>query len=175
MLSTLNYPSKKNEKIVFTKEEINKIWHKWGNGSDIAGYILIMIYSGIRTGELKNIQICNIDIEKQIMFGGIKTEKGRSRPIVKYFMKTNKEKLCDLSEYVFYKKWNELKMELQLRDELAPNCSRHTCATALAEANIPPAVIMDILGHEKYDTTLNYTHINIDNLIKSMENSIGTI
>ena len=56
------------------------------------------------------------------MYGGIKTEKGKKRPIiildeikpiVEYFMKTNGEKLCQLSEYKFYKVWNELKANMR--------------------------------------------------------------
>lgn len=140
-----------------------------------------MIHSGIRTGEIHNIRIENIDLKDGVMYGGIKTVKGKSRPIiivekiksiVEYFCKKNKEKLCELSDYMFYKEFNKLKSELSLRYELTPNCSRHTCATALAETGVPPAVIMDILGHEKYDTSLNYTHINIDILRKNLEKAI---
>ena len=174
--------SQKADKIIFNKDDIKKLWDSWDNGDEMSGYLLIMIYSGIRTGELRNILIQNIDIDKQVMYGGIKTEKGKKRPIiildeikpiVEYFMKTNGEKLCQLSEYKFYKVWNELKAKIGLRDELDPNCSRHTCATALAEANIPPAIIMDILGHEKYDTSLNYTHIDVQSLKKNLEKAMN--
>ena len=171
----------KGEKTVFNETEIQKLWDSWHEGTEIAGYILIMIHSGIRTGELKNIKTESIDLEKRTMYGGIKTEKGKHRPIlivekikpiVEYFVSKKKEMLCDLSDYLFYKAFNELKKELDFREEVYPNCSRHTCATALAAANVPPAVIMDILGHEKYDTSLNYTHMNIDTLLESLERAV---
>ena len=173
--------NEKGEKVIFTASDIDKLWNSWDSGIEIAGYLLIMIHSGIRTGELRNIMTDNIDIDEQVMYGGIKTEKGKRRPIiiidktkpvVSYFMQKGTPKLCELSEYMFYKEWNRLKAELNLREELFPNCSRHTCATALAEANVPPAIIMDILGHEKYDTSLNYTHINIKSLKESLEKSL---
>lgn len=56
----------------------------WDNGDEMSGYLLIMIYSGIRTGELRNILIQNIDIDKQVMYGGIKTEKGKKRPTLSW-------------------------------------------------------------------------------------------
>lgn len=169
------------EKVVFSEEEINRLWDSWYDNIEIAGYLLIMIHSGIRTGELRNILTENIDVDEQVMYGGIKTEKGKRRPIiiidkiksiVQYFVKKGNEKLCELSAYTFYKEWNKLKAQLNFREELVPNCSRHTCATALAEANVPPAIIMDILGHEKYDTSLNYTHINIKLLKENLEKSL---
>jgi integrase len=38
---------------------------------------------------------------------------------------------------------------------------RHTCATRLAEANVPPRVTMEILGHASIRTTMEiYTHVS---------------
>ena len=74
-----------------------------------------------------------------------------------------------MGEGKFYDEWAILKGKLNLK-ELTPNCSRHTCATALSEANVPPAIIMDILGHEKYDTSLNYTHTSIEERLKALNN-----
>lgn len=173
--------NQKSEKVVFTKSDIEKLWESWNDGEEMSGYLLIMIHSGIRTGELKNIVVENIDVDNQVMYGGIKTEKGKRRPIiiidkikpiVEHFVKSGNVKLCEYSDYTFYKEWNRLKSELALSENLDPNCARHTCATALAEANVPPAIIMDILGHEKYDTSLNYTHINISKLKENLEKSL---
>ena len=44
---------------------------------------------------------------------------------------------------------------------LTPHCCRHTCATALAEDDVAPAIIKEILGHTNYQTTLGYTHISL--------------
>ena len=37
---------------------------------------------------------------------------------VSYFMQKGTPKLCELSEYMFYKEWNRLKAGLNLREEL---------------------------------------------------------
>lgn len=171
----------KGEKVTFNEQEIEKLWDSWHKGLEIAGYILIMIHTGIRTGELRNIRTESVDLANRTMYGGIKTEKGKRRPIlivnkikpiVEYFVSKSNDKLCDLSEYMLYKLYNEMKAELGFREEVFPNCSRHTCATALAAANVPPAVIMEILGHEKYDTSLNYTHMKIETLLESLERAV---
>ena len=51
---------------------------------------------------------------------------------------------------------------------LNPHCCRHTCATVLAEENVPAAIIKEILGHANYATTLGYTHISIDKKIEAI-------
>lgn len=64
---------------IFTNEEILKLWkYKDLNWVDT---ILIMIYTGLRIGELLTIEIKNIDLENRTIKGGIKTEAGKNRII----------------------------------------------------------------------------------------------
>lgn len=48
---------------------------------DFIDTILIMIYSGMRIGELLEIRNANIDLENRTMVGGSKTEAGKNRII----------------------------------------------------------------------------------------------
>lgn len=53
----------------------------WDNVEKVkfADMILIGIYSGWRPQELAILQISDIDLEENTMFGGLKTEAGKNR------------------------------------------------------------------------------------------------
>lgn len=172
------------EKTVFTDEEINLLWHCWNSGESFAGYLLILLYCGLRTGELWNIKCANIDFEKHIMYGGIKTVKGKNAPIfiiskiepaVRHFAGKSQTTLYPGNATAFYREWQAFKMAHKLRDELQPYSARHTCATLLAKAGVPEAVIMDITRHTSYDTTLKYTHIDTDSVLDNMSKALGEV
>lgn len=169
------------EKTVFTEQEIQLLWHCWNTGEEFAGYLLILLYCGLRTGKLWSIESSSVDFEKHIMFGGIKTAKGKNAPIfiidkiepvIRHFAEKSSTTLYPGNATAFYRAWQAFKEKHQLRDELQPYSARHTCATLLSKAGVPEAVIMDITRHTSYDTTLKYTHIDtesvLDNLSKAM-------
>lgn len=63
--------------IPFTENEIALLWHNLGvlDGVEIT---LILIYTGMRIGELKKAQI---DLENNLFCGGVKTDAGKNRII----------------------------------------------------------------------------------------------
>jgi integrase len=173
---------KTKEVATFTKQEVELLWKSWENGETFAGYILILIYCAIRTGELRSIQSKNVDFINHVMYGGIKTNKGkyapifmidRIEPVIKYFVDKNPESaLFPGYDVEFYRKWRDFKLRIGFRDELTPYSGRHSCATILANSGIPEAVIMAIMRHEKYDTTLSYTHIDIKGTLAMLQSAI---
>ena len=48
------------------------------------------------------------------------------------------------------------------------HCTRHTFATNLAEQNVSPFILKKILGHAKIETTLKYTHIGLNAVRETM-------
>lgn len=169
-------PKEKSKKDSFTKEERDKFWVDYNNGQVFTGYILIMIYTGMRYGEMTTIKKENVFLDKKYMIGGIKTEAGIDReipicdkilPIVSLFYSTGKKKLLEMSEKVFYNNFYETLKRLKIR-RLTPHACRHSAATALAELGIPPAIIKEILGHKEYSTTLGYTHISLSEKLKAV-------
>ena len=89
LLDLTNY--KKPEKDAFTDAEVDALWHDYlgmeANGTigndlkhPFTGYILIMIYCGLRFGELSTIRIENIDLDAREMMGGIKSELSKRPP-----------------------------------------------------------------------------------------------
>ena len=129
----------------------------------------------MRLGELQALKKENIHLDKNYMVGGIKTEAGIDReiviagkikPIVEHFYHGNKAYLLETGEKIFYEKYYEALARAGAR-RLTPHCCRHTSATTLANAGVHPSIIMAILGHEKYDTTLQYTHISLESARQS--------
>lgn len=161
-------PLKKAQRDAFTADEINKIWDAWHSGKIFAGYILIMIYAGLRYGEISTIQKSNIHLDKQYAIGGIKTEAGIDReiafadkimPVVEYFYNSSStDTLMDMPENKFYDSYHVLTSELGIRD-LPPHCCRHTYFTRLAAENVHEAVITEAGGHKDLSVTMNYIHI----------------
>jgi integrase len=87
------------EGVPFNETEINNLWEHYGKGDKVAGYALLMIYSGMMPGELIKAEKNMIDWDKQIIVGaGLKTKKRRSTPIViADFMLPVLRDLCDYS------------------------------------------------------------------------------
>lgn len=73
-----------NEKVektgaVFTNEEIELLWKNVDNPT--VQYLLILIYTGMRIGELLKVKREHINFEEAYLIGGSKTEAGRDRII----------------------------------------------------------------------------------------------
>lgn len=165
-------PLETKERKIFDESEIEKIWKCYSEAADVtACRMLIMLYTGIRPGELSTIRTENINLDEQWMTGGIKTEKGKRRkiiipdcivPLIQYSIQQSKDGL--LAKYAknrLYDDWNALRDRLGIRKELTPYCCRHTYITRLTALRVSPAMLQELAGHEDYDTTLYYTHLSV--------------
>ena len=146
-----------NEKIestgaIFTDEEIATLWKNKDNRE--AQHTLILIYTGLRIGELLNIKREDINFEEQYIIGGSKTEAGRNRviPIHDKILPFIIEQLGDgnsitggmqytavrrhLTEY-----WESFGMKHKIHD------TRKTGVSVMHRANIPMETIRIIVGH----------------------------
>lgn len=166
----------KSKKDAFRSPEIKKLWEDYESGHRFTAYILIMIYTGMRTGELYSIEIPNVHLDEHYMIGGIKSDAGINRvipfvsfiePVVADVLPDAKYGLANLRIEDFYDQYADLITRTGIRP-LNPHCCRHTAATALAEAGVAPAIIKEILGHANYSTTLGYTHISIEDKVKAI-------
>lgn len=164
----------KPERSAFTTEEILKIYTAT-SGSSAAEVIYVLIYTGLRIGELFSIEKKNVFPEEQYMTGGLKTAAGRNRviplhrniiPIVVSWLHAGKGRylLSDVEGIQHVdanfrdRNYYPLLEELGIR-KLNPHCCRHTCATLMERAGVSHEEIKAILGHEKYETVSdNYIH-----------------
>jgi integrase len=157
----------------FTDTDIKKLW----NNTDIpyADSVLIMIYTGLRIGELLSLTRFNIDLDKQTITGGLKTDAGKNRvvpihPKIMPFIRTRyADKLFPVSYSTYIKKFKFLMDELGIQNK-TPHSARHTFASLMARKGADIKALQDIIGHANYSTTADiYTHLTLDDLRKAIE------
>lgn len=170
----------KKEKEIFTDEEIKKLED---DGSETAKVILMLIYTGMRIGEL--FQLPLVDYHETYVIGGEKTEAGKNRVIpirpegreyFAYFADHASGSLL-LSGYTGDKNAANFRRRnyYPLLDKLGitkktPHATRHTYASQARHRGMPPEVLQKILGHASYTTTANiYVHTDIESLVMAVE------
>ena len=173
-------PETKPIKRAFTEDEIKKMEKLYAEKKDLAaGAALIMIYTGMRWGEISTVDPKNIHLDDGYLIGGIKTEAGkhgeiiligRIKPIVQDLMIPS-NRIGKLSSEGFRKAYNAMQDKLGIERHTVHEC-RHTTATMLAKAGVQPAIIADIMRHTSYTQTMDYTHTGRDDKIKGIEKII---
>lgn len=170
-------------KKAFTEREVEALWEDYNAGNDFTGAILIMIFTGMRYGELVSIKPENIYFDESYMMGGIKTKESRAgeiilideiKPIVKKLMLDGR--LKEMSDTTFKKHFNRALGRAGCESHTPHEC-RHSTATLLAKRGIQPAIIQSIMRHTKYSQTAEYTHIDRETKIaalKSITNALQT-
>lgn len=151
-----------NEKVeqtgkVFTTDEIETIWKMQDRFE--AKVLLVLLYTGMRIGELLIIKRDDIDFENGYMVGGIKTEAGKNRvipihnriaPIVKELLgdsnwliqNTRGNQMRYNTAFVMFKKFfEEIGITHTIHD------ARKTCVSWLHSSGIPIETVRIIVGH----------------------------
>ena len=167
---------------IFSSDEIAKLWNY--KELDWVDTILIMIYTGMRVGELLGLKNEHIDFENRIIKGaGIKTEAGKDRiiPINKKILPLIQNRMRASNEYLFftrnnrpyhYSNYRSFFMDVMNKLEMSHTIHdcRHTFATLLNNAEANPTSIKNIIGHSSFETTEKiYTHKDIEELKKAID------
>jgi len=137
--------------------------------------IAFLYSSGLRVGELINLEIKDVDINRMQAF----VKRGKNRkdrvvilaqnflPLFNNYMMTYRPKRWVMegargrqytagSIRVFLKKWCT---EAGIRKKVTPHTLRHSFATHLIENGVGVMHVQQLLGHSKPETTMIYTHI----------------
>lgn len=170
----------KKEKEIFSKEDIQKLE---ADGSQAAKLALMMVYTGMRIGELFGLRTENV--HETYVIGGEKTEAGRNRIIPirsegrKYFAEFKERAKGELliSGYAgqkvianFRKRDYYPLLERLGISKKTPHTARHTFASWAVANNIKPELLQKMLGHADYSTTANiYEHFDIDQLVNAID------
>ena len=142
------------------------MWAAYRAGDDMARYALILCYTGMRPGELMQLQLKNIDLQRQCIIGGIKTAAGKKReipiataivPLVAEAMQVATHGLADGCREHFYDRWCPSVERWGGRAHMTAHSCRHTLATALEAAGVPLLLQKLILGHSIKDITAHYS------------------
>lgn len=160
-----------SERKPFSPEEVRKIWAAFADGDTFAGYILLMIYTGMMPGELLKLEKRMINWNNcEIVGVGIKTKERKRKSVIvpelvlpvleSLCSSADGEKVVSVSRDTFYDQFHAAMRRIGCREDLTPYSCRHTTGTELAvsEANIPPSVIQRIMRHSKFSTTQRYIH-----------------
>ena len=181
----------KNEKViqrkVFTSREIKTMFDNLDSNNRYVKKMtygaLILIYTGLRVGELINLKTKDVDLDKNIIsIVESKTTAGiRKIPISDKIVNLFKDNIDHSKEYFFFnKKGNkyqyfnfkfqfEKMLDLLSLDRHTIHDTRHTFATLLNNANANSTSIIKLIGHSDFSTTENiYTHKDIEELRKAV-------
>lgn len=174
-LIKVKQPEPGDEAVPFTVEQVHAIKNFKHHLTDTA---VILLYTGMRINELLNIENKNVDLEKRIMIGGLKTTSGRNRiipihdeiydlikkrynPDNQYLITYNNKKLV----YNTYRRvfWNVMQEKLGV--EQTPHDSRHTFVTYADKCKMNRISMQKIIGHKSVEVTDRYTHRTKEELI----------
>ena len=167
-------PNKMNRQ-PFTRKELDRLW-EMKDANTYISVVLIMIYTGVRIGELLDLMKEDVHLEERWMYiKEAKTAAGiREVPIAEKIVPLMEQwisRSCDhlicsgsdaaLSYYVFRENyWNPV-MDL-LNMEHRPHDTRHTCVSMLTEAGVDERIIRKIVGHKGQGVTETvYTHMEL--------------
>lgn len=163
----------------FSDDEIELLWSNLD--TPYVDTILIMIYTGMRVGELLEMRCDDIDIDSCIMVGGIKTAASKNRtipihrrilPLVKkqldqeYLVQSPTGKKFSYNNYI-QRQFTPIMTKLKMTH--LPHDCRHTTATLLDNAGVDRTIIKRILGHTSNDVTERvYTHKTPEQLLSAI-------
>lgn len=171
-----NYRGETSSRKPFTEKEIATLW-KNIEIEDV-DLVLILIYTGFRSGELSALKIKDIDLNKGFMYGGNKTAAGKNRavpihsrikPLIENRIKLSAgETLLNYSAKSLRIRFKKVMKKLGMNH--IPHECRHTMRTRLDNLNINTNTINLIMGHAGTGVGERvYTHKTEQQLIQAIE------
>ena len=175
----------KTVKDVYSDEELERMRDSCNNSRDLA-IIDILSSTGIRVGELVNLNISDIDLEKRIIsisksyqrldgkdvITPPKTPKSNRKITIPPFLVEELKEYCshlygimpNERMFRFTKSYMEHEIVRGIKEtgvkRIRIHDLRHSHASLLVELGFQPLAIAERLGHEKIETTLNtYSHL----------------
>lgn len=153
----------------FTSEELDKVF---ANPNDS---VLMLLYTGMRVGELLEVKCSDIDLEKRIIHvRGTKTKNAnrfvpihtKLKPIIERNM--NGEYLIGMTYNAYTRKVFNPYLEA-LGISHTPHATRHTFISYMDKCGANPVALKRIVGHSNTSMTEHYTHKDHKDLIEAID------
>ena len=172
------------EKELFTREDVNKLWDNM-DGLKYGDMVLILLYTGMRIGELLEMDKSNVHLEERYMVGGSKTKAGKNRiiPIHKRIVPLIEKRMkASDSPWLFTNRvggklnyssimqyhWKPV-TDLVGNEELTPHSTRHYFISEMSRLGVDTVTIQKIVGHSDKNVTEHYTHKNVEDLLEAVD------
>ena len=174
---------------MYSDEELERMRDNCNNSRDLA-IIDILSSTGIRVGELVNLNISDIDLEKRecvVLGKGNKQRKvyfdARTKIHINDYISGRYDE-CGALFVSLNKPHNRLSIrgiEVILQNigsnlkstKVHPHKFRRTLATKAIDKGMPIEQVQVLLGHSQIDTTLRYAMVNQNNVKASHHKYIG--
>ncbi len=141
----------------FTEEEQIALWLSYDAGNKAAAVPIIMIYTGMMTGEMRQLEARMIDLERQSIIGnGLKTEERRTKdilipddivPLLQDLMEEHPTgRIFTMGESDFYNMYYQALKDAGITRHLTPYSCRTTTATTLTvHRDVAPQVLQRVM------------------------------
>ena len=175
-------PIPETSRTVFSEEELRQLWDMYADDIPFADCALFLLYTGFRISEMMNMSCDSIDLDKELLCGGVKTAAGRNRivpihprirPIVvRRLEQSVSGKLFEyngkpLSKTTMHRLWDNLMMTAAMQH--TPHECRHTFRSRLDSAGANKVCIDRLMGHVSHGTGERvYTHKTIAELQENL-------
>ena len=159
----------------FTIDEQKLLWRSYENGDYYASIPLVMIYTGLMTGEMRKLTVEMVDLEKKEISSnvGLKTSVRKKSSVLlpdsilpvfeDILSRTPSGRLYPMSEDNFYKLYYGA-LERAGTRRLTPYSCRHTAATALTvDENIAPQIVQRLMRWSSTKMMDRYVHPSEEN------------
>ncbi|MBO5019254.1 MAG: tyrosine-type recombinase/integrase [Clostridia bacterium] len=176
-------PEEKTEKTAFTSEQIELMWQNVALVPELK-YVLVLIYTGMRIGEMISALSEKYHKEEQYFITGSKTKAGKDRVITisprilpffkdfgkgEYLFFDSNKKIAEkyFRNNIYYAALEKIGLDVLSEDGTHlynPHCCRHTFATMMKNVDAPATDKQKLIGHSKFEMTAYYTHTDIDSL-----------
>ncbi len=140
--------------------------------------ITLFLCTGIRVSELTGLTLSNLNFEQSHIKVRRKGNKEQTIPLnlvaktsIKKYLEVrpncsydnlfiSRKRLPVKPNTVFYIVQKYLLMAGIKKSKHGPHVLRHTCFTSLLSKNVNPVIIQQLAGHNSFDTTRRYLHLN---------------
>jgi len=179
----------KTVKETYSDEVLEQMRDNCGSIRDLA-IIDLLSSTGIRVGEMVNLDIVDIDFENRecvVLGKGDKERKvyfdARTKIHVQNYLNSRSDNNSALF-VTLHKPFDRLKIsgvEIRMRElgkklhiqKVHPHKFRRTLATMAIDKGMPIEQVQQLLGHQSIDTTLQYAMVNQSNVKNSCRRFIG--